>query len=302
MAPSSARSLGTSMSAVSAEPPNARRSMSTTTWLATPAAARDSRGGLELDLVALAVAEAERVDGEALALGDREHGGRVEAAAQQHHRRPATHKTSPTRLSSATNLSMHKRCLTPFCWKPAVVCPRGSRLRSGQRPRRRLRWRSFGAGRPARRSRTSRCPASAIPLPVVHWLGRIKGAAARVNAELGLLDADAGRADRRRRRRGRGRRARRPVPDRRLPDRLGHLVEHERQRGDREPRRRRRPPQRPRQHGPVAPTTCSRRPSTLAALDRIVDELLPALDAAGRRARRQGRGVRRRGQGRAAPT
>jgi fumarate hydratase, class II len=29
-----------------------------------------------------------------------------------------------------------------------------------------------------------------VPTPVVHWLGRIKGAAARVNAELGLLDAD----------------------------------------------------------------------------------------------------------------
>jgi fumarate hydratase, class II len=29
-----------------------------------------------------------------------------------------------------------------------------------------------------------------IPAPVVHWLGRIKAAAARVNAELGLLDAD----------------------------------------------------------------------------------------------------------------
>jgi fumarate hydratase, class II len=29
-----------------------------------------------------------------------------------------------------------------------------------------------------------------IPPPVVHWLGRIKAAAARVNAELGLLDAD----------------------------------------------------------------------------------------------------------------
>jgi fumarate hydratase class II len=28
-----------------------------------------------------------------------------------------------------------------------------------------------------------------VPLPVVHWLGRIKGAAARVNADLGLLDA-----------------------------------------------------------------------------------------------------------------
>src|SRR5207253_2611257 len=29
-----------------------------------------------------------------------------------------------------------------------------------------------------------------IPTPVARWLGRIKGAAARVNAELGLLDAD----------------------------------------------------------------------------------------------------------------
>jgi fumarate hydratase, class II len=29
-----------------------------------------------------------------------------------------------------------------------------------------------------------------IPVPVVRWLGRIKGAAARVNAELGLLDQD----------------------------------------------------------------------------------------------------------------
>jgi fumarate hydratase class II len=29
-----------------------------------------------------------------------------------------------------------------------------------------------------------------VPAPVVHWLGRIKAAAARVNAELGLLDAD----------------------------------------------------------------------------------------------------------------
>ena len=29
-----------------------------------------------------------------------------------------------------------------------------------------------------------------VPAPVLHWLARIKGAAARVNAELGLLDAD----------------------------------------------------------------------------------------------------------------
>src|SRR5574340_907235 len=33
-----------------------------------------------------------------------------------------------------------------------------------------------------------------IPAPVARWLGRIKGAAARVNAELGLLDA--GKAER----------------------------------------------------------------------------------------------------------
>src|SRR3954464_10686351 len=29
-----------------------------------------------------------------------------------------------------------------------------------------------------------------IPAPVVHWLGRLKAAAARVNAELGELDGD----------------------------------------------------------------------------------------------------------------
>src|SRR5436305_14434741 len=40
-----------------------------------------------------------------------------------------------------------------------------------------------------------------VPAAVVHWLGRIKGAAARVNSELGLLDQEhadriAGGADR----------------------------------------------------------------------------------------------------------
>ena len=29
-----------------------------------------------------------------------------------------------------------------------------------------------------------------VPAPVIHWLGRIKAAAARTNAELGLLDAE----------------------------------------------------------------------------------------------------------------
>ena len=51
-----------------------------------------------------------------------------------------------------------------------------------------------------------------------------------------MLDAARGRRDRRGRRRGRRGRARRPVPRRRLPDRLGHQLQHERQRGDRHPR------------------------------------------------------------------
>src|SRR3954468_9205687 len=29
-----------------------------------------------------------------------------------------------------------------------------------------------------------------VPVPVIRWLGRLKAAAARVNPELGLLDAD----------------------------------------------------------------------------------------------------------------
>ena len=109
------------------------------------------------------------------------------------------------------------------------------------------------------------------------------------------------RADRRRRRRGRRRRARRPVPDRRLPDRLRHLVEHERQRGDREPRRRRRPPERPREHGPVVERRLpvGRPPGGARRGD-------PRPAAGDGRARlgagAQGGGVRRRRQGRAAPT
>ena len=53
-----------------------------------------------------------------------------------------------------------------------------------------------------------------VPVPVVRWLGRIKGAAARVNGEL-LLDALAGV---KRGRRGDRGVTRRPVPGRRLPD------------------------------------------------------------------------------------
>ena len=36
-----------------------------------------------------------------------------------------------------------------------------------------------------------------VPVPVIRWLGRIKAAAARVNADLGLLDGELRGADRR---------------------------------------------------------------------------------------------------------
>ena len=90
-----------------------------------------------------------------------------------------------------------------------------------------------------------------VPPPVIHWLGRLKAAAARANAELRRARPEARGRDRQGGRRDRRGQARRPVPGRRLPDRLGDLLEHERERGDREARRRRDPSQRPRQPGPV---------------------------------------------------
>ena len=132
-----------------------------------------------------------------------------------------------------------------------------------------------------------------VPVAVVRWLGRIKGAAARANADLGLLDAELAERIAAAGDEIAARRARRPVPDRRLPDRLGHLVEHERQRGHREPRRRGRPRQRPRQHGPVVQRRLPVSAVHLAALDEATNPLLPALERLEASLRRQGRGVRR---------
>jgi fumarate hydratase class II len=120
-----------------------------------------------------------------------------------------------------------------------------------------------------------------IPAPVARWLGRIKAAAARVNAELGLLDADkaeriAAAGDR--------------IAEGELDDQFpidvfqtgSHVVEHERERGDREPRKRGRPPNDERQHGPSSNDVFLRRasrPSTRSrttcseAMDRLASSL-----------------------------
>ena len=108
-----------------------------------------------------------------------------------------------------------------------------------------------------------------IPAPVIHWLGRIKAAAARVNAELGGLDADladriaaAGDAV------GAGDRGDQfPVDV--FQTQVRDLVEHERQRGDRQPGRGWSPRQRPRQHGPVVKRRLPSAKVHLAALGEV---------------------------------
>ena len=85
----------------------------------------------------------------------------------------------------------------------------------------------------------------------IRALGLLKGACAQVNKDLGLLDPEKADAIIAAAARDRRRPARRPVPHRRVPNRFGHKLEHERQRGDRRHRRAERrhgAPQRRRQH------------------------------------------------------
>ena len=127
-------------------------------------------------------------------------------------------------------------------------------------------------------------PISGTPLEpaLIHAIGRVKAAAAKVNGELGVLDAEQADGDRE---------APRPrssagehddaVPDRRLPDRLGHQLEHERQRGASPPS-----PAAPASRctptttsTPASPATTPSRPrSTSPPTLAVVDDLLPALD------------------------
>ncbi len=68
-----------------------------------------------------------------------------------------------------------------------------------------------------------------FPRQFIRALGQIKGAAARVNMDLGLLDATPGNAIVARHGGNRGWRARRSVRARHLSDRFRHLHEHERE-------------------------------------------------------------------------
>ena len=134
-----------------------------------------------------------------------------------------------------------------------------------------------------------------MPRRFLRALALIKLAAAETNAGLGLLDPDVAAAIARRRTRGRRRCPRRPVPDRHLPDGLGHLDQHEHERGRRAPRQR--PPRR--SGGPP-----ERRRQPLPELQRHDPDGAPALGrdgdrggaaacarAAPHRARREGAGA-----------
>ena len=114
-----------------------------------------------------------------------------------------------------------------------------------------------------------------MPRRFLRALALIKLAAAQTNAELGLLDPDVAAAIAAAAACGRRWRPRRAVPDRRLPDRLGDLDQHEHERGRRQPRRA--PPGR----GPEGPP--QRRGQSLPELERRHPDGAPAVGRDGHR-------------------
>ncbi len=206
----------------------------------------------------------------------------------------------------------------------ARACPPRAAMRTSGRPRRGATpWPTCGS----RRTRWARCGARGAPVrrtdPTrgreLQGVGPPHAGAVPDRArprEVGVREGQRGpraaRAEAREGHPGCGRRgdrgeALRRVPHRRLPDGLGHLVQHEHERGDlepREPRARRKgrreeagPSERPREHGAVEQR---RDPHDAAPLGGAGREGAPAARprAPRQRAPRQEQGVRRRGQGR----
>ena len=108
-----------------------------------------------------------------------------------------------------------------------------------------------GGRRPSGRVQNFEISGEPLSREMIGALASIKGAAAVVNGELGVLPADTARAIHDAAAEVARGTVRRPVPDRRVPDRLGDLVQHERQRGHRDARQPRAraagPPERPRE-------------------------------------------------------
>ena len=118
-----------------------------------------------------------------------------------------------------------------------------------------------------------------MPRPLIRALGIVKRAAAEVNQALKLLDARAHARHRHGRAGGDRRQARRSVPAGGLADRLRHPDQHERQRGDRQPRQRAARRQARREVAGASERSRQHEP--------VVERLLPDRDA-----HRRGRGDR----------
>ena len=154
----------------------------------------------------------------------------------------------PSRIRSASGREPHASAALLTGVGSETVFRTAARLATWATPRN---GRSSGAARPPRPSTTSPSPASrSRPPSRTGSAGSRPPPRARTPTSACSTPTSRERIADGRRPHRRGR-VRRPVPDRRLPDRLGDELEHERQRGDRDARRRGRPPERPRQHGPV---------------------------------------------------
>ena len=115
---------------------------------------------------------------------------------------------------------------------------RTRRPRGGGRGSSTTRWarcacrsRPAGARRPSGPSRTSRSPGERVPPELIHALGFDQGGGGDGQRPPPGDPQGRRRGDPRRRVRDVVRRVRRPLPARRLPDRLRHEHQHERQRG-----------------------------------------------------------------------
>jgi fumarate hydratase class II len=120
-----------------------------------------------------------------------------------------------------------------------------------------------------------------IDRSLIAALAAIKGAAAVTNGRLKVIDKDVAKAIPEAAAEVADGPLGRAVPRRRVPDRLGHLLEHERQRGARDPRLERLgrtvKPERRGQRQPVEQRRVPRRRSTWPPRPGIKDDLIPAL-------------------------
>ena len=97
---------------------------------------------------------------------------------------------------------------------------------------------NIGARRPSARSAISRSAGRSSPSSIMRALGIVKRAAAEANMELGRLDPKLGKAIVAAAQEVIDGKLDEHFPAGRLADRLRHAVQHERQRGDLEPRHR----------------------------------------------------------------